>query len=98
MPRKIKTIPLEAIVVKDDENEHGDEVKVDSYEAVINLIQDESQTDNEDGAPPPPQPENVKKARTPKKKKDADPPIVVSEDEEPEEPDVVEDTKKDENA
>ena len=108
MPRKIKTIPLETIVVKDDESEHDEEVKVDSYEAVINLIQDESQTENEDVMPPPPPPVKVKKARAPKKKKDLDPPIVVSENEDEDvqliettiivdEPVVEEDKKKDDN-
>ena len=73
MPRKIKTIPLETILVKDDEDthdddKHDDEAQVDSYEAVINLIQDESQTDNEDVTPPPPPPvEKVKKVRAPRK-------------------------------
>ena len=106
MPRKIKTIPLETILVKDDEDKHDDEAQVDSYEAVINLIQDESQTDNEDVTPPPPPPvEKVKKVRAPRKKKE-DPPIAVSEDEDVkfiettiivEDPVVEEDKKKDSN-
>ena len=101
MPRKIKTIPLDTILIKDDEDTHDDEIKVDTYDAVINLIQDETQTDIEDVTPPPPV-EKVKKVRPPKKKKE-EPPMVVSEDEEPgdvqviETTIVVEDKKNDEN-
>ena len=99
MPRKSKTKPLEPALNKSDEE--CDDVKVDTYDAVVNLIQGENQADVcdiEDVAPPTV--EKVKKVRAPRKKKEVEPPIAVSEDGEPEqleEPAVVEDKKKDEN-
>ena len=99
MPRKVKTIPLENTL--NDSDEEPLDVKVDTYDTVINLIQSENKCDNEDT--PPPIVEKVKKVRASRKKKEVEPPIAVSEDEELEEivvvedPKVVEDKKKDEN-
>ena len=80
MPRKVKTVPLENTL--NDSDEEPLDVKVDTYDTVINLIQSENKCDIEDT--PPPIVEKVKKVRAPRKKKEAEPPIEVSEDEEPE--------------
>ena len=99
MPRKVKTVPLENTL--NDSDEEPLDVKVDTYDTVINLIQSENKCDIED--PPPPTVEKVKKVRVSRKKKEVEPPIAESEDEELEEivvvenPKVVEDKKKDEN-
>ena len=99
MPRKSKTKPLEHALNKSDEE--CEDVKVDTYDAVINLIQGENQADVCDIEDiEPPIVEKNKKVRAPRKKKEEEPPIAVSEDEEPEqvvELAVVEDKKKDEN-
>ena len=103
MPRKVKTVPLENTLNNSDEKPL--DVNVDTYDAVINLIQGENKCDISDiEDPPPPIVENVKKVRAPRKKKEVEPPIAVSEDEEleeivvvEEEPKVVEDKKKVEN-
>ena len=101
MPPKRKTKPLETVIVENNESEDNDDVKADTYDEVVNLIQgadNDEVCDIEDV--PPPIVEKVKKVRAPRKKKEVEPPIAVSEDEEPEqavEPAVVEDKKKDEN-
>ena len=93
-PRKVKTIPLENTLDKEDESFN----EIATYDAVINLIQDEEPGDAlEDVLPIV---EKVKKVRISRKIKVVEPAIVVSEDDdEPEvvEPEVVEDKKKDEN-
>ena len=99
-PRKVKTIPLENNTL-DKEDECFNEIA--TYDAVINLIQDEEPVDVLEDVPPIV--EKVKKVRISRKKKEVEPPIEVSEDDdepevvEPEvvEPEVVEDKKKDEN-
>ena len=94
-PRKVKTIPLENTL--DKENESFNEIA--TYDTVINLIHDEEPGDVLEDVPPIV--EKVKKVRISRKKKEVEPPIEVSEDDddEPEvvEPEVVEDKKKDEN-
>ena len=102
MHRKVKTIPLENTLNKVDEDSDTGEAKADTYDAVINLIQDENIVDIEDIIPPTV--EKVKKVRF-TKKKTVDPPIAVSEDEETDDTPVIEttividevDKKKDEN-
>ena len=94
MPRKVKTIPLENTLDKVDESFN----EIATYDAVINLIQDEEPVDVLEDVPPIV--EKVKKVRISRKKKEVEPPVEVSEDDdEPEvvEPEVVEDKKKDEN-
>jgi hypothetical protein len=110
MPRKRKTKPLETVIVENNESEDNDDVKADTYDEVVNLIQgsdNDEVCDIEDV--PPPVVEKVKKIRAPRKNKEAEPPIEVSEDEDPEkiividepicveEPKIEEDKKKDEN-
>jgi len=110
MPPKRKTKPLETVIVENNESEDNDDVKADTYDEVVNLMQvadDDEVCDIEDV--PPPVVEKVKKVRAPRKKKEVEPPISVSEDEEPEkivvidepicveEPKIEEDKKKDEN-
>ena len=94
-PRKVKTIPLENTLDKEDESFN----EIDTYDTVINLIHDEEPGDVLEDVPPIV--EKVKKVRISRKKKEVEPPIAVSEDDddEPEvvEPEVVEDKKKDEN-
>ena len=89
MPRKVKTIPLENTLDKGDESFN----EIATYDAVINLIQDEEPVDVLEDVPPIV--EKVKKVRISRKKEEVEPPIVVSEDDD--EPEVVEDKKKDEN-
>ena len=101
-PHKIKaSLVANTLEQADDDTSNA---KLDTHDAVVNLIQDEQQadiTDIEDIAQPVV--EKVKKSRAPKKKKE-EPPIVVSEDDEepivieinPElKPEVVEDKKQD---
>jgi hypothetical protein len=97
-PRKVKTIPLENTLDKEDESFN----EIDTYDTVINLIHDEEPVDVLEDVPPIV--EKVKKVRISRKKKEVEPPVEVSEDDEPEivesevvEPEVVEDKKKDEN-
>ena len=90
MPRKVKTIPLENNTL-DKEDESFNEI--DTYDTVINLIQDEDSGDVLEDVPPIV--EKVKKVRISRKKKEVEPPVEVSEDDD--EPEVVEDKKKDEN-
>ena len=94
MPRKVKTIPLENTLDKEDESFN----EIATYDTVINLIHDEDSGDVLEDVPPIV--EKVKKVRISRKKKEVEPPVEVSEDDdEPEvvEPEVVEDKKKDEN-
>ena len=95
-PRKVKTIPLENTLDKEDESFN----EIATYDTVINLIHDEDSGDVLEDVPPPIV-EKIKKVRISRKKKEVEPPVEVSEDDddEPEvvEPEVVEDKKKDEN-
>ena len=71
MPRKVKTVPLKDTLNNSDEEPV--DVKVDTYDTVISLIQGENKSDIADiDDTLPPIVEKIKKVRAPRKKKEVE--------------------------